>query len=298
MLWTQSQTSVIGMPAGVEVDEVRDPFVFVFQGHRYAVQGAGQRFGRPQLLLYGCDDLQHWVELGPLLTDDDPVAAEVAKANIWECPNLAFVDGQWVLLISLWRWVGNTHQLAGVRYLLGDLVGRGDGLQFQATTGGVVDEGPAFYAPQLMSDEGRTLLWGWAWELDRTAAQLEEAGWAGVLTFPRELFVRDGRLSSRPAAELQALRQETVTWQPGEPLGVPAFEVVAHGPVTLRIAGAEAAVAHVEPSGTDPATILVDGSLVEVFDNGRSTTTRAYPDRDHRWLIEAATDDVLIYRLK
>ena len=66
-----------------------------------------------------------------------------------------------------------------------------------------MDEGPAFYAPQVMSDEGRTLLWGWAWELGRTAAQIEEAGWAGVLTFPRELFVRDGRLGSRPATELQ-----------------------------------------------------------------------------------------------
>jgi len=296
--WTQSETSVIGTPAGVEVDEVRDPFVFVFQGHRYAVQGAGQRLGRPQVLLYGCDDLEHWVELGPLLTDDDPVAAAVAPANIWECPNLALVDGQWVLLVSLWRWVGDTHQLAGVRYLLGDLISNGDGLQFQATAGGVVDEGPAFYAPQLLSDAGRTLLWGWAWELDRTAAQIEEAGWAGVLTFPRELFVRDGRLGSRPAAELQALRQATVDWQPGVPLDGPAFAVVARGPVTLRIAGIDAAVAHLVPGGRDPATILVDGSVVEVFDDGRSITTRAYPDQDHPWLIEADQEDVLIYRLK
>ena len=104
--WTQSAVLGDRHAGRVEVDEVRDPFVFVFQGHRYAVQGAGQRFGRPQLLLYGCDDLEHWVELGPLLTDDDPVAAEVAAANIWECPNLAFVDDQWVLLVSLWRWVG------------------------------------------------------------------------------------------------------------------------------------------------------------------------------------------------
>ena len=49
VLWNQAEASVIGVPAGVEVDEVRDPFVFVFQGHRYAVQGAGQRFRRPVL---------------------------------------------------------------------------------------------------------------------------------------------------------------------------------------------------------------------------------------------------------
>ena len=276
---------------------MRDPFVFNVQGHRYAVQGAGQRFGRPQLLLYGCDDLEHWVELGALLTDDDPVAAEVAAANIWECPNLAFVDDQWVLLVSLWRWVGDTHQLAGVRYLLGDLISRGDGLQFKATTGGVVDEGPAFYAPQLMTDQGRTLLWGWAWELGRTAEQIEAAGWAGVLTFPRELFIRDGRLGTRPVAELAALRRETVSWRSGVPLDLLAFEVVARGPVTLRIAGSDTAVARIEPGGSGPGTILVDGSLVEVFVGGRSTTTRAYPDHDHGWVVEAEPGDLLIYRL-
>ena len=36
-----------------------------------------------------------------LLTTDDPIAAEVADANIWECPNLLRVAGQWVLLVSL-----------------------------------------------------------------------------------------------------------------------------------------------------------------------------------------------------
>jgi beta-fructofuranosidase len=159
--WTQSEAPVIGTPDDSDVDEVRDPFVFEFEGRRYAVQGAGQREGQPQVLLYGCDDLERWVELGPLLTMADPVAAEVAQANIWECPNLAHVDGQWVLLLSVWHWVDGTHRLDGVRYLLGDLVSHGDGLQFKATGGGVVDEGPAFYAPQVLTEPNRTLLWAW-----------------------------------------------------------------------------------------------------------------------------------------
>jgi beta-fructofuranosidase len=297
VLWTQSESPVIGTPDRADVDEVRDPFVFTFADHRYAVQGAGQREGRPRLLLYDCDDLERWVELGPLLTDDDPIAADVAPANIWECPNLALVDGVWVLVVSLWRWVEGGTLLAGVRYLLGDLIPCGKGLQFKATAGGVLDDGPAFYAPQLMTDAGRTLLWGWAWEMGRTAAEIEEAGWAGVLTFPRELSIRNGRLCSRPAVELTALRRETLDWVPGAPLAAPAFEVVARGPVVLRLAGADGEVVRVEPSGSLPASILVDGSLVETFDDGRSATTRAYPDHDHRWLIEAAADDVVVYRL-
>ena len=129
----------------------------------------------------------------------DPVAAEVAAANIWECPNLAHVDDQWVLLLSIWNWVDGTHRLDGVRYLLGDLVSRGDGLQFKATGGGVLDDGPAFYAPQLLAEPDRTLLWAWSWELGRNFAEIAQAGWVGALTFPRELFVRDAQLGSRPA---------------------------------------------------------------------------------------------------
>jgi len=297
VLWTQSESPVIGIPDRADVDEVRDPFVFTFADRRYAVQGAGQREGRPQLLLYGCDDLERWVDLGSLLTDDDPIAADVAPANIWECPNLVFLDGVWVLVLSLWRRVEGATLLDGVRYLLGDLVPRSDGLQFKPTAGGVLDDGPAFYAPQLMADGGRTLLWGWAWETGRTAAEIEAAGWAGVLTFPREMSVRNGRLCSRPAGELTALRRETLDWALGVPLDTPAFEIVARGPVTLRLARANGEVARVEPSGTLPASILVDGSLIETFDDGRSTTTRAYPDHDHHWLIEAAADDVVVYRL-
>ena len=103
MHWQQVESPVKGISRSSGMDEVRDPFVFVHEGHRYAVQGAGQPAGCPGLLLYGCDDLTQWTELGDLLTTDDPIAAEVAEANIWECPNLVRIDGQWVLLVSLWR---------------------------------------------------------------------------------------------------------------------------------------------------------------------------------------------------
>ena len=166
---------MIGVPADLALDEVRDPFVFHVGGQRYAVQGAGQRFGRPMVLLYGCDDLVHWTELGPLLTDEDPIARDLAAANIWECPNLAYLDGQWVLIVSLWRWADQTPELAGVRYLLGDLVSSGPGWRFTMTGGGVLDDGLAFYAPQLMVDGDRTLLWGWAWELGRSEEWVRRA---------------------------------------------------------------------------------------------------------------------------
>ena len=171
--WTPGDHVVAGPPFPAGVEEVRDPFVFHVDGRRYVVQGAGSRHGRPRLLLWGADDLERWVDLGPLLTDDDPVAAVVADANIWECPNLVRVPAdagrarggdRWVLLVSLWRWTDDAHELAGVRHLVGDLVPDAPGLRFVASSGGVLDDGPAFYAPQVLPDGDRVLLWGWAWE--------------------------------------------------------------------------------------------------------------------------------------
>jgi beta-fructofuranosidase len=232
-----------------------------------------------------------------LLSSDDPIAAEAAPANIWECPNLVQLDGQWVLLVSLCHLSASGGRPTVVRYLLGDLVAHDQGLTFKATSGGVLDHGPAFFAPQVLAGPDRTLLWGWAPELGRTAQQIAQAGWAGVLTFPRELYVRDGGLRSRPASELVGLRRGRLVWQPGAPVQAHAFELVADGPIELRLLedGSDTLVSAAEGTPADPARILVDGSIVETFERGATHTTRAYPTAATRWVVDG--DALRAYRL-
>jgi beta-fructofuranosidase len=295
--WEQDESPVLGISKAPGGEEIRDPFIFVYKGKRYAVQGAGQPSGGARLLLYGCDNLRRWTELGVLLDGDDPIAEEHAPADIWECPNLAQIDGQWVAVLSLWRLADGLSQLVGVRYLLGDLVDQGQGLRFKATAGGVVDDGPAFYAPQLLTEPDRTLLWGWAWELGRSDEQIEEAGWAGVLTFPRELYVDNAVLCARPATELKGLRLGDLVWDPGVPFQEQAFELVASGPITLGLvqAGAVEPVSAAQGTPTDPARILVDGSIVETFHRGTTHTARAYPTAATGWVVDGAA--ITAYRL-
>lgn len=313
--WQQDPRPAARTPTDGSVTEVRDPFVFTFEGRRYAVQGAGSRSGPPALLLYDATDLTAWRPLGPLLEADDPVAASVAPAQIWECPNLFPLDGRWVLLVSLWRWVDGSHLLAGVRWLVGDLVPHAsDGLRFSPARGGVLDDGPAHYAPQVLLDGDRVLLWGWSWELDRTVEQVAEAGWAGVLTYPRELTLVGGALVSRPAAELTGLRCGVLPDQPGAPLREPAFEVVATGPVELLLHFANGPRLVTAAYGTvrEPARILVDGSLVETFASatpsdpstssgrvagGRCWTGRAYPENGGHWQVKGDPAEVTVYQL-
>jgi len=294
--WRQDPEIKVETPDDPAIAEVRDPFVFRFGGHRYAVQGAGHPTGDPQLLLYRCDDLDDWAYLGPLLTVDDPVAAKVVPANIWECPNLFELGGRWVLLLSQWRHVDGTHDLAGVRYLVGDLRETVDGgLRFVAESGGSVDDGPTFYAPQVLVDADRVLLWGWAWEgTERTTEEVEAAGWAGVLTFPRELSLRPAGLASRPAAELLGLR--TTELDVTEPIEEAAFEIEAEGPVELVLVDTATGLRETAARTDGAARILVDGSIVEVFGDGTPATSRQYPTADSHWEVTSA-HDVRVWRL-
>lgn len=291
--WQQTHEPVARPPDDPAISHVRDPFVFWSDGHRYAIQGAGHIRGRPRILVYGCDDLSTWTELGTLLSGDDPVAAEVAPANIWECPNFVRFGDRWVLIVSLWRRTDGSFPLTGVRYLVGNLEVGPDGPRFTPTSGGQLDRGPCFYAPQVLDLDGRTLLWAWSWEHGRPREDIARAGWAGVLTFCRELSLLGETLVSRPAAELDGLRQEPLHLAPNDPFPAIAFDVELH-PDAARASlctvdgSHEQLIADIDLCAAPvvPPRILVDGSIVEVFDGtGTAFTTRAYPTPTSRWIL-------------
>ncbi|MFE5813456.1 glycoside hydrolase family 32 protein [Streptomyces sp. NPDC056479] len=204
--WRPLPTPVVtGPPAGLDVVMFRDPYVFRSGGRRWALVGAGHADGTPSVLLYDCDDLADWRFAGVLLDGDDPVAAEVLgdKAVGWECPQLfETAGGEWVLVLSLWD--GNP---CATGYLTGHLRPEGESeLRFEPRTGGRLDHGRDFYAPAVLQEPDRTLLWGWSWEA-REQEEVDRAGWAGVLTAPRVVDVHpDGSLRVVPARELELLR--------------------------------------------------------------------------------------------
>ena len=127
------------------------------------------------------------------------------------------------MMFSLWL-SGDAHEHAnGVGHLIGSLTeDPATGLPvFTPRGGGKSDLGRDFYAPQIVALEDRALLWGWANEgpgrdgrRGRSQDEIDAAGWAGVLTFPRELSVVDGALAVSPAPEIDAYRG-ALSGQPG-----------------------------------------------------------------------------------
>ncbi|MFG3155723.1 glycoside hydrolase family 32 protein [Streptomyces sp. NPDC048219] len=305
-----------GPPAGLDVVMFRDPFVFRHDGRRYALVGAGHADGTPSVLLYDCDDLTDWRFLGVLLDGHDPLAAEAFgdRAVGWECPQLFTArTGEQVLVVSLWD-----GDPCSTGYLTGRLEASGEGgLRLAARRAGRLDDGRDFYAPAVLQERGRALMWGWSWEArGRDAA--ERAGWAGVLTAPRVVDVHpaDGSLRVAPAPELDLLRSAEPFVTTPAPTPLPeAYDltVTARGNTTVSLlrspsgaeltvrvdpaegtatldrggwprtgaGGAAPVVARVPPGAELTVRILVDGSLYELFaGDGAMVTERVYREPD------------------
>jgi beta-fructofuranosidase len=301
--WQPLPTPVVsGPPADLDVVMFRDPFVFRHGGRRWALVGAGHADGTPSVLLYDCDDLADWRFAGVLLDGNDPVAVDAFgdKAVGWECPQLLVTPGgEWVLVVSLWD--GDPWTTG---YLTGALEPAADGSPaFRPRVGGRLDHGRDFYAPAVLQEPGRALMWGWSWESGEPGGA-ERAGWAGVLTAPRVVDVHaDGTLRVVPAPEPDLLRApEPFVTGPGEGTRLPdAYDLTvtaravttvrlgtgltlrldpAEGDLTVRRAGRPEPVTVPLPRGEELSVrVLVDGSLYEVFAGDRATVTeRVYRD--------------------
>lgn len=287
---------VISPPAPPGVRDVRDPFLFTHQGRRYAIQGGGTDDGVALVLLYDATDMTQWRELGVLLRGDDPVAARLAPGRLWECPQLALVDGTWVLVLSLWDdTVAGcaTFGPQGTAWLAGSLTtAQADfpgGLRFVPTTGGAFDTGSCLYAPQLTRDPDtdQVLAIGWAWEGTRSAPppQLPARDWAGTLTFPRILSWREDTLHSALAPVVLRDLLPPVPDPRGElPVGAWAAVVASPGtgPATIEVVLADrpllTLIGH-------EAVLTFDHSVLECFVDGRASTVRVYPEPGQRFRV-------------
>ncbi|WTZ91927.1 glycoside hydrolase family 32 protein [Streptomyces sp. NBC_01378] len=274
---------VPGPPAGLDLTAFRDPYVFTHEGQRWAVVGAGHRGDLPDVLLYRVDALTDWTYAGSLIDGTDPVAARrAAPAAAWECPALLPAgDGRWVLLLSLWI----DDITYATSYLTGELRPTADGgLRFvaEAGSGGVLDHGRDFYAPTALVEGDRTLVWGWSWE-SRTEAESVAAGWAGCLSYPRELGLHaDGSLRVAPARELAALRGTPVRVGDGLP---EAYEVVLDVAVTQPDTEAELRLGPAVALRVNPTR----GTLTLDRTGAPATATRPYRRSD---TVTAATGAV------
>jgi beta-fructofuranosidase len=196
--WVKEPTNpVTTPPEHLDLVGFRDPFVWREQGRWWQLVGAGVRGIGGAVLLFTSVDLVRWHDAGTMLTGPE-IPSEEWTGAMWECPALVRGLDADVLLINVHDGDTTSHPLA--------LVGERDGTRFRPTRVQRLDLGPDLYAPCVYEDaRGRVVSWGWCWEA-RSLERQREAGWAGVLSWPRELTVVDGVLHVRPLPETVELR--------------------------------------------------------------------------------------------
>lgn len=271
------RTAVVAeMPPIENVRAMRDPFVFEHDGKTLAIHGGGFDDGTPAVFVYDASDWKNWKFLGTLLKGDDAIASVHAHASIWECPQLVPVGNKWVLILSLWVEAETLmDHLTGVAYLVGDLDLSAGYPQFIPSDGGSFDRGADFYAPQCKLDDDRVLAWGWTWEgAERSDQEIDESGYNGALTFPREVVMTDGRVHMRPAPEIYKLRERGL--RELTHIDIP-FSADLTGEGTVQLSDTQTGEDLVRLTINGEASLWVDGSIVEFFGAGPSVTQRVYP---------------------
>ncbi|OAH10184.1 glycoside hydrolase family 32 protein [Streptomyces jeddahensis] len=193
----------------------RDPYVWRDQsdGRWRMLVGAALEDGRGAAVHYasaGPDDLTDWTYQGVFFAHAPaPLPGGANTEEGWECAQYApFGGGRGAVLVSAWdpetgaqctaAWPGRETPDGG----------------FTSDTPQRLDHGPDFYAPALLPvPDGRLLMWAWIWEardepyVGAPGEWTDQAGWAGMLSLPRELTLGDdGTLRQRPARELDKLR--------------------------------------------------------------------------------------------
>lgn len=198
---------IIAAPPADNTHHFRDPKVWQVKDTYYMVLGSQAQTGLGRVILYQSMDLKTWTYLGPLAQAKDLTQ----EGFMWECPDFFNLAGQDILLTS-----PQGIQAQGKHYLnlyqTGYFVGQWSPQthQFDHTHFKELDAGHDFYATQTtLAPDGRRLVFGW---LDMWESNLPEQadGWAGALTLPRELTLKDDHLYMKPVAEAVNLRESTL----------------------------------------------------------------------------------------
>lgn len=191
------------LPEEIKPSEFRDPKMWLDDSGKYKCVCVGQdKNGLGNVLLYESSDGYEWEYRSTLLANDG------SYGKMWECPDFFTLDDTQMLIISPQGLEPKKYLYPegnGSMYITGVL----DKVKckFNPKYNAPIDYGIDYYASQtcLMPD-GRRILIGWMqhWNnIDLT----DNITWQGMMTIPRELSVKNGRLYQWPIKELENRRK-------------------------------------------------------------------------------------------
>jgi beta-fructofuranosidase len=204
------------LPEGASIYDFRDPKIWKDEetGLYHIVVGSRAADGHGQVLLYDSVDGVSWEYKGVL----DSSHGEIG--SMWECPDFFELDGEAFILLSpqAMKQEGEFLNYHGNAYIKGSYDKKTR--TFTRSEVHAMDFGYDYYAETSMeAPDGRRIVIAWmqAWEnvvnQNEYLSKERPLGWAGMMTIPRELSVRDGYLIQNPVKEIETRRRRPVRCQ-------------------------------------------------------------------------------------
>ena len=175
------------LPNGYAPCDFRDPKVWLHNGYFWCIVAARKIEGRGRILLYKSKDLFDWEFVNDLFGKD-------CAGTMIECPDYNEELGYLLCCEQFQPSENGVHlNIHTCRWYTGK-IDYSTGT-FKEDASGIVDYGFDMYAPQTFAY--KPVLMGWLNMWDRNVPS-EKYGFAGMLTVPRRVLLKDGRLYQEP----------------------------------------------------------------------------------------------------
>ena len=292
------------LPEGYSPSDFRDPKVWRHGGLFWCIVAARKLDGRGRILLFKSADLFKWEFVGDLFGKD-------SAGIMIECPDYSEEDGYLLFCEQFQPSENGLHlNVHTSRFAIGKIdYSRGI---FKEESRGIVDYGFDVYAPQTFA--GKPVMMGWLNMWDRNIPS-EKYGFAGMLTVPRAVSVRDGRLYQEPIVNSTEVYKTEVSERLEDKvkIGVITVEATSLEALTLKLRSGGDSFTSLTLSGNEwvldrsksgeaivgvekdedslkgirrmpfsgksavTLTVVMDEFSVEIFEDGNSLTSTIYP---------------------
>ena len=146
-------------------------------------------------------------EIGIHLSTTEPAASDGKNGDMLECPDYLEVDGYPVIICSPQNMHAQKYEFHNGHnsiYIIGDAEKEISDFAWEKKRS--LDYGLDFYAPQTTElPDGRRIMVAWMKSWDACVVP-DSQDWQGMMTLPRELEIKDGRIWQKPVKEIENYR--------------------------------------------------------------------------------------------
>ena len=200
------------LPENCSRIDFRDPKIWKENDTYYLIVGSKDNQQIGQVVLCSSKDLKEW-KFETILASN-----ETGKiGTMWECPDFFPLGDKRVLICSPQNMKAEKYEFHNGHnsvYFAGDY--DSETHRFVKKEPHPLDYGMDFYAPQTTElPDGRRIMIAWMKSWDACVIP-DSQDWQGMMTLPRELELKDGRIWQKPVREIETYHKNFCKYEKAE----------------------------------------------------------------------------------